>query len=425
MLPDQDHTRKNVPRRLQGIGFSFLLFLGVCTIFLPCPASAATSIKEPQRYIENGGYALQIQNRTIRAFNAKTPFIPASILKLVTSLMVLDGFGPQFRFTTPIYTDDQDNLYIRGSGDPFLTSEAVRRMANRLHEQEATSFHSLILDDSAFALEGPPPQSSGSDNPYDANNGALVVNFNTVNFEVDTNRNVFSGEQQTPLLPIMKDLARAYPQGRHRVNIGILAPEEVQPTTVRYCGELFLAIFKEQGITVTNGFSSGRVPPDARLLFNYVSQLSLAEVVQRCLLYSNNYIANQLFLLIGSQKFGTPATWKKAGKAAEQFLAEKLELAPNQAIMVDGSGLSTRNRISAEAMLVILHRFLPYYRLLPQEQGVYLKSGTLTNVYSYAGYFDSPLGKAPFVIMLNQRVNNRDMILGLLRNEMTRQGSPM
>ncbi len=420
MLSDRHHSNKNNLRRLQEIGFSLLFLLGVCSIFPTRSASATSIIPEAQEYIKNGAYVLQTKNRANHGYNSNISFIPASIIKIVTSLMVLEVFGPEYRFTTPIYIDDQDNLYIKGGGDPFLTSESVRRMAKQLREQKISSFHSLILDGSAFALEGSPPQAKGTDNPYDVDNGALVVNFNTVNFEVDQNNKVISGERQTPLLPIMKDLARVYPHGRHRVNVGILDSDKRHDSAIRYCGELFMAIFKEEGITFTDGYNSGKVPAKASMVLNYSSQITLAEAVQRCLLYSNNYIANQLFLLAGSQQFGAPATWEKARNAANQYLDEKLQLSPDQALMVDGSGLSTQNRISAEAMLVALHRFLPFFKLLPHERGAYLKSGTLTDVYSYAGYFDAPAGKVPFVIILNQQKNNRDKVLQMLHNEVDR-----
>ena len=414
--------KKGLPR-FQHKGLGFFLILGICSLFPFSADSAVSFLPEAEEYIENGSYAVQTTPKTFHGFNVDIPYIPASIIKIVTSLMVLERFGPDHRFTTPVYLDDQHNLYIQGSGDPFLTSEAVRSMARQLRTSEMRSLRSLILDNSAFTLESPPPGTRRTDNPYDAGNGALVVNFNTVSFAIDHTGGVSSGEQQTPMLPLMKDLARTYPPGRYRVNVGTLAPEQEEANAIRYSGELFLAIFAEEGITFTKGYSLSKVPAKAQLLYNFRSPITLAEMVRRFLLYSNNYVANQLFLLAGSQQRGAPATWEKAKMAAEQYLAGKLQLSPDQAIMVDGSGLSIWNRISAEAMLAVLHRFLPYHELLPQESGIYLKSGTLTRAYSYAGYFDTPQGLAPFVLMLNQQANNRDKVLQLLHKKINNLSS--
>ena len=86
--------------------------------------------------------------------------------------------------------------------------------------------------------------------------------------------------------------------------------------------------------------------------------------------------------------------------------------------MTEGSGLSRRNRITVQAMLVILDRFKPYASLLPRtsknHQDILVKSGTLTGVYSYAGYFVHESSLDDFVLILNQENNTRDRLLALL-----------
>lgn len=405
-------------------GWSTFFIVLPCTIILCLDStSAASLLPKAEQYIEKGSYLLETNKGISHALNEDIPYIPASTIKIVTSLLVLESFGAEHRFVTSVYHDDDNNLYIRGGGDPFLTSEAIRDMAGQLGNTLTTSFNSLILDDTPFELEASTPGAQGTDNPYDAQSGALVVNFNTVTFKKAGDCEVSSGERQTPLLPIMNDLALTYPSGRHRVNVGILDSNNVGAAGLRYSGELFLAILAEEGFSFKAGYSIGKVPQQARLLLHYKSQFTLAEMIRRCLLYSNNYVANQLFLLAGSKHYGAPATWKKARATANRYIALELQLSPDQATMVDGSGLSTKNRISAKAMLKALHRFLPHYQLLPKELGIYMKSGTLTHVYAYAGYFPSHQGPSPFVIMLNQPKNYRDSVLQLLQREIDRLNS--
>ncbi len=62
-------------------------------------------------------------------------------------------------------------------------------------------------------------------------------------------------------------------------------------------------------------------------------------------------------------------------------------------------------------MLNVLSRFKPYADLLPVQEGVKVKSGTLTNVFSYAGYFRNENGLDGFVLILNQKENTRDELL--------------
>lgn len=72
---------------------------------------------------------------TVYARNAQKNFVPASVMKLFSTAAVLDGLGPDFRYTTTLYLDGtvQDSvltghLVVRGSGDPTIS--------DRLFEQE-------------------------------------------------------------------------------------------------------------------------------------------------------------------------------------------------------------------------------------------------------------------------------------------------
>ncbi len=53
--------------------------------------------------------------------------------------------------------------------------------------------------------------------------------------------------------------------------------------------------------------------------------------------------------------------------------------------------------------------------LLNHRGDIYLKSGSLSDVYSYAGFFVHKDKSLPFVIMLNQRANNRFKLLTALQ----------
>ena len=65
-------------------------------------------------------------------------------------------------------------------------------------------------------------------------------------------------------------------------------------------------------------------------------------------------MANQLFLAIGVKQFGFPATWQKSRRAMDDFISHSLGLTKKQITMVEGSGLSKKNLITPEAMLIEL-----------------------------------------------------------------------
>ena len=147
--------------------------------------------------------------------NEKNPLIPASTLKVFTSLVALNYLGADYRFVTEFYLDSAHNLTIKGYGDPLLISEIVADIAHSLSSR-LNRINDIILDDSYFSQPLVIPGVSSSSEPYDAPNGALCVNFNTVTFKKINNQYV-SAEPQSPLLPIVMERVRAAKQTEGRI----------------------------------------------------------------------------------------------------------------------------------------------------------------------------------------------------------------
>jgi D-alanyl-D-alanine carboxypeptidase/D-alanyl-D-alanine-endopeptidase (penicillin-binding protein 4) len=89
-------------------------------------------------------------------------------------------------------------------------------------------------------------------------------------------------------------------------------------------------------------------------------------------------------------------------------------------VQVEGAGLSRENRVTAQAILQLLQAFRPYAGLLRLEQEGAMKTGTLTGVYTLAGYLP---GGESFVILLNQPTNNRSEVLNRIRIRVASRGS--
>jgi len=363
--------------------------------------------------IDNGGFAVEKNNTYIAAYNLHTLFVPASIIKIATGLAALDILGPQFHFTTAFYRDSRNNLYIKGYGDPFLISEEVLIIVRKLKEFGWTEINDIYLDDSAFNLERPADGSGTSDNPYDADNSALAVNFNTVNIEIRSDGSVVSAEPQTPTLPLMAVLAKGLKPGEYRLNIN--RDNTIGDSiTSRYVGELFRAFQRKENITGNGIITAKKTPKDLKPVYLHSSSKSLKDMIGPLLLYSNNFIANQIFLAMGTSKFGYPANWVKSCQVVSDIMGNKFHLSPDELTMIEGSGLSRNDRISPYAMIQLLDAFKPYAELLPQKEGAYVKSGTLTGIYTYAGYFVENESRDSFVLLLNQEQNNRDKVLKVL-----------
>lgn len=398
----------------------FLLLGWVCLLVLALPPplkALETGLDSLLPHIDRGGYALEIDNIIVHSDNINASFIPASTIKILTGLMALEILGPQYRFNTHFFIDTSGNLFIQGEGDPFLVSENVAAIVDQLGGLGIKKVNTLYLDDFAFDVSGPPPGSMNTLNPYDAQSSALAVNFNSLPLQITGNGGIISGEKQTPFLPMMQSIGRHYRKGMQRVNVGAFTDTDNLPNTLRYTGELFTAFFKERGVTINNGFTRGQTPPTARHIFSYQSDKTVADLVRNSLHYSNNFIANQLFLTCGSRVYKAPATWEKSVATTEAYLRSRLHLDKTTVTVVDGSGLSVDNRITPAAMLVILNRFMPYADLLKRKDNILVKSGTLTGSYCYAGYFQKDQKLAPYVLFLNQQRNTRKKALELLHKQ--------
>lgn len=357
--------------------------------------------------------------------NADIPMVPASTLKIPLAHVALEVLGEEFRFATHFFTQTTSNgasdLLIRGYGDPLLVSEEIESIAQTLYARGLRRINRVIVDDSAFSPDLSLPIEPGANDPYAARNSALAANFNTVNLAWNARGELISGEPQTPLTDVARELrSRLRPGQAERINLG------ADPVTnLRQTQQLFQLFLEAAGVEIVDhGFYREFLDTDSNSwtsFYEHQSSRSLRDNLEGMLLYSNNFIANQLFLTVGAVRQGYPVTAESAREVLQQELAslhgEGVGSSEQSLLMIEGSGLDRSQRITAATMIEILERFKPHYELLPEENGVFSKSGTLTGVYNYAGYIRKSDGLYPFVILTAQLANNRDAIVRLLRSQ--------
>ncbi len=390
---------------------SLLLFCGTV-------ASPALAQDRLAALVGDGGVMLRSPSgETLVSINSNSPLVPASILKIPLAQVALTVLGEEFRFETHFYTNDGGDLLIRGLGDPFLVSEEIASISDTLARSGLQRVRRLIVDDSAFESNLDLPVEEGTDQPYGARNSALAVNFNTVNLAWTADGTLISGEEQTPLTGVARELATSLSKGEpQRINFGGDSRVGLQQAQ-----QLFRHFLEESGIEVVEAeFYQQAVTDEWTLLYQHRSSRSLTDNIDGMLRYSNNYIANQLFLTLGAQQSGYPATVEAARTVLRQQLTELYGAGfgsdPQSLLMIEGSGLARSQRSTAFGMMQILEAFEPHADLLPEADGVLRKSGTLTGVYNFAGYIRGTDGLYPFVILTNQAANNRAQILWLLRS---------
>ena len=336
--------------------------------------------------------------------NETKKHIPASTLKLLTALTAIKRFGTSYRFTTQFYMDADHNLKIKGFGDPLLVSEAWQEIADAL-SKKTKSFKNLILDDTYFSTQILIPGRKHSTNPYDAPVGALCANFNTVFFHRDQQGRIVSSEPQTPLIPFARKKIQTLglKQGRYTFS-------HDQKETTLYAGHLLLHLLKERNVKIKEKIYLDPIKPGDRLIYTYRSRFTLEDALRKMMAFSNNFMANQIFIALGAQVFGPPGILAKGVKVVSGYANKNLNLQDIK--IVEGSGISRKNRLSAMDMLAILKAFRPYRHLLRRAGDVLYKTGTLRGISTRVGYIDRQSGGSYyFVIFLNRSGPHIDVLM--------------
>ncbi|HCN63056.1 MAG TPA: D-alanyl-D-alanine carboxypeptidase/D-alanyl-D-alanine-endopeptidase [Pseudomonas sp.] len=322
-------------------------------------------------------------------FNADVSMNPASTMKLVTTYAALEMLGPTHQWKTEFYTDGtlnngilQGNLYLKGGGDPKLNMEKLWLLMRDLRAngvQQITG--DLVLDRNFFEQPQLPVfNDDGNDEnkPFLVKPDALMVNLKALRFVARNDSGKVLVSVEPPIASIridnqVKAINAKQCTGDVRYNPVTQADGSVIVTVsgqladgcnsqtylslldhATYTAGAVRAIWKELGGSIQGQDRQASVPKGAKLLARAYSP-DLAEIIRDINKYSNNTMAQQLFLSLGAQ-FRTDADGddaKAAQRVIRQWLAKKGITAPHL-VMENGSGLSRAERVSAREMAQML-----------------------------------------------------------------------
>ena len=375
-----------------------------------------------------GLLVLDNQNQPVMSKNAHQAFVPASTTKLLTAYLALLHWGDEHRFKTDFFikTDQQSTvLWIKGYGDPFLVSEELKVIAQKisglLAQRGLKEITDIRLDASYFEHALNLPGTSETDNPYDAVPSALATNFNTLYLYNQAGK-VYSAETQTPMTPLAHELGQNVSSTKTRVNTGADAT-----LSQRYFAELLAAFLRQQGVSVSERIEWKKLPGEAAVAdYQHLNSRTLLEMIRPMMTYSTNFIANQLALMMAADVYGAPVNAKKVKQLYRTQLAHYFDW--NTAVIEEGAGLSRNNRLSPQQLTQLLQAFKPWQALLPEvAPGVVAKTGTLLGVSTLAGYIQKNQDWLPFALMINQDVPSdyRNLVVRQLRLELNQAEPPL
>jgi D-alanyl-D-alanine carboxypeptidase/D-alanyl-D-alanine-endopeptidase (penicillin-binding protein 4) len=393
------------------------------------------------------------------AWRQQVPVNPASIMKLVTTYAALDMLGAAYTWTTPVYVDGpvsngvlSGNLYIKGQGDPKLVMERVWLLLRRVQGLGITTVNGdIVLDRSAFentAETDPGAFDNEPLRPYNAAPDALLLNFKSVvmTFVPNGNGQIAQVSYDPPLAGVATQPTVPLSAGECGDYRGTLRGDFSDPNRIRFagnypasCGEKIWAVayaeprtygaraiggmWGEMGGRVGGQIREGRVPPGLKPAFE-MSSPPLAEVIRDINKYSNNIMAQQVFLTLGlTQK--SRGTFEASRGAVGQWWRERIGTGEAQPVLENGAGLSRDGRISAAALTRMLQvawrspvmpelmASLPAIgvdgtlkkRSLRSGGAAHLKTGSLRDAAGVAGYVDGISGRRYIVVAIANHAN--------------------
>ncbi|HEY6912426.1 MAG TPA: D-alanyl-D-alanine carboxypeptidase/D-alanyl-D-alanine-endopeptidase [Myxococcales bacterium] len=396
--------------------------------------------------------------QVILSRNADDLLNPASNTKLVTSATALLRLGPEYRFTTdyladaPISRGRVATLYVKGRGDPAVTTERLDGLVSDLWHRGVRSVGDIVLDDTFFDREqfGPGWEQESSDKSWAAGVGALSLNHNSVAVYI-TPADRIGARARIELEPEARDyfvvddrVSTVRANGRRKLRPHTISDGEQTRIVVEgrvplrgetvvmyrrvgdptfYYGQTLRMLLRQRGIRVSGKVKRGEVPQGAVLIQSYDSP-ALAEIVRDMNKVSSNFIAEMLIKTLGAELKGTPGSWPKGLDVAEDLLAE-LGLPRGTYVLKNGSGLNDTNRFTARQIATLLQavwkrfpvaaEFISSLGIAARDGTMRLrmegtdaagrlraKTGTLERVTALSGYVQS-LGGERFVfsVMVN------------------------
>ena len=449
-------------------------------LHLPSMATAATTLPMPvrnaldYRNVPEDALSIYVEDLAsgdiVLSWNDAEPRNPASVEKMVTTLVALDTLGPAYRWKTEATllgeADDgvlHGDLLLKGYGDPYLVTERFWQLLRRIRQAGVARIDGeLLLDDSYFDVGDYDPAAFDREplRAYNVSPNALLTNFKVVryffepeegasavnvriepeleNLDIVNQLRVASGAcrgyQRGITITPNDDYSKITFSGRFPSGCEIYSMSRTALGHNEFTYGLFRSLWEESGgelvgqwrnVVADDVMTGESQEPD--IVFD---SLPLSEVIAKVNKYSNNVMAKQLLYTIAAETYGPAGTEAKGRQVVREWLAghgmdfEELKID-------NGAGLSRKSRMTARHLGQMLRYayespYMPEYLASLSLSGLdgtlsrrfrdgsltgqaHMKTGSLDHVSAVAGFFQSRTGSRYIVVAL---LNHTDVHRG-------------
>jgi len=412
---------------------------------------------------------------TLFAQNAGEMMQPASTMKLFSTAVALDRFGPEHRFSTDVLRDGpvgadglvNGNIYLRADGDPSMSARFYKDpnlpMATLARSVAAAGVKhvkgDLVYDASAFDDQKIPDgwKTTYLGAAYAARVSALSLNENIVWVVVQPSGKsaAVTLEPATTAIPVRSTVRLVGGRGgriiaRRAADGGIDVSGSIGSSSgpLRYslvvddpalftAGALRAAL-QNVGIIVDGTIKPGKTPGNAEKVASFDST-PLSQIVSEMNRESINIVAELLFRDASRASASNGTATAETGLAnLRDFLQKKVGADPQWVKVSDGSGLSTLDFLTPRVMIDLLsyahrgpwssafHGSLPVagesellrrrMRSTPAQGNLHAKTGTTNTVIALGGYVTAKDGEImafSFIYNGNDRWNAKATMDGM------------
>ena len=379
--------------------------------------------------------------KTVYELNEHRLVSPASTQKIVTLAASLWTLGPDYNFATDLYKDTNNNLYLKLGADPYLREKDLKKLMDDAKNKKILTPKNIYIDD--YIVDG---VTWGEGWQWDDDLNYLMPKFGAYNLDGNLLYIIVAPtEDGSP--------ANVYPKFFYPVtfmNLAVtdskqengvafernnsISPDiltvrghvsEIKPYPIpvpnikRYFRLRLEDAISNAKIEYYGTISQKKLPSENIYIVSSVKhpiKLAVADILKN----SNNMAAESVFKIAGGKYVKNTGSVEAAVKMFEAF-CKKLDVKADNIKIVDGSGVSKNNLMSADFMtdfLVALSKvpgFEIYKNVLPTsgegtlenrmlyfKDNLRAKTGTLSDISAITGFITSKSGKTyAFDIMIN------------------------
>ncbi len=347
--------------------------------------------------------------------NSNKLLMPASNMKLFTTACGLNLLGPNYKFSTNVYTEGEidgsilrGNLIVQGRGDPSISGRFYDDEMFKIYNDWADSLINLGIDEITGNI-------IGDDNQFDdvgmgtgwawdyesywfaASSSAISFNDNCVDVYVSVNKKtkapVVTIKPDTKYVIILNKVITVSNDSVSSIDVyrepgtnvitvfgTIRANEDTVKTYVtvnnptQYAMVVLKNILEKKGIAI-NGYPIDvddiPSPVDyskAKLIFTQYSP-PLKEIIKVINKNSQNFYAEQLLKTEGLERYGLGTD--ENGVRAENNILREMGINPRSINIIDGSGLSRLDLVTPQQIVSLLSYmfkskyFVSFFNSLP------------------------------------------------------------